>query len=368
MKRLWLALLLLSPMALQAQWQGIGVETNISAGKVLKHSKKFVAPVPDISTSYEINFVQQTDGRKAWQQRRNYPLLGFGVALTNYGIDSIYGKCISIYPNLQIPIIRGEKLEWTFRAAFGLGYATKRYERVPSWDTINTAIGSHFNNYSTFYTDLRYHVNEHLDVQVGVNFSHISNAALRQPNLGINMYGAHIGARYFPVTSKPARIANNPPELKNRWLVQARGGISATEVGMADGPLLPVYLASLYASRRYLGKNKMFAGIDYSYHTHVYVFQRNNEINPGKEKQNAYKSAIFVGNEFLFGRVGLLFQIGVYLKQAKLPVDAYYQKLGGNLYIIQNEKGILKELFASCLLKTHKSQAELVEMGIGVGF
>jgi Lipid A 3-O-deacylase (PagL). len=370
MKRLLLALMLATPIAVKAQTslEGFGIETNIAAGKMLRHTKKFTAPMPDLSTSYELNFVQQTSGRKDWHQRRNYPLWGFGIAVTNYGIDSVFGKVISIYPNLEIPIIRGEKIEWTVRAAFGLGYVTKPYQRYPNFDTINNAIGSRVNNYSSFYTDLRYHVNEHLDVQLGANFSHISNAAFRQPNLGINMYGAHIGARYFPVTSKPARIATNPPALKNRWLVQARAGISATELGTADGPLFPVYLASVYASKRYLSKNKAYAGIDYSYHSHIYAFQRNNEINIGEEKANSWRGAVFVGNEFLMGRVGLMFQIGVYFKQAYLPMDKFYQKLGGNVYIIQKETGILKELYASCLLKTHKEQAELVEMGIGVGF
>jgi hypothetical protein len=347
---------------------GWGVEANIMAGKVLKHTKKFRADVPDLSTAYEINFTQQTYGTKDWQQRRGYPVLGFGIAYTNYGIDSIYGKCISIYPNLQVPIIRGKKIEWTFRAAFGLGYATRKYERYGTWDTLNTAIGSHFNNYTFFATDLRYRINKHWDVQIGGNFSHMSNAAFRMPNLGINLYGAHVGLRYFPVTSQPERIKKDLKPLKNRWLVQARVGISATELGPPDGPLYPIYLVSGYASKRYHSKNKVFAGIDYSYHSHIYQFLRNNEIHVGEEKANSWKGSIFAGHEFLFGHLGIMLQIGVYYKQPYLALDKYYQKLGGNVYLIQREKGFVKEMYASALLKTHKTQAELVEMGLGFGF
>jgi hypothetical protein len=196
----------------------------------------------------------------------------------------------------------------------------------------------------------------------------MSNAALRQPNLGINMYGAHIGTRYFPVTSRPARVSATLALLKNRWLGHFRLGLSGTELSAPDGPLYPVYLVSAYASKRYLSKNKAFAGIDYSYHEHIYAFQRNNEVNVGNEKANSWKGSFFFGNEFLFGRVGILLQVGIYYKQATLAMDPYYQKLGGNVYIIQSETGILKELFASCLLKTHKTQAELVEIGIGASF
>lgn len=97
-------------------------------------------------------------------------------------------------------------------------------------------------------------------------------------------------------------------------------------------------------------------------------FLRNNEINVGEEKAHSWKGSVFFGNEFLFGRVGVLLQVGIYFKQAALAQDAYYEKLGGNIYLIQKEKGVLKELFAACLLKTHKTQAELVELGIGAGF
>jgi hypothetical protein len=364
----WLSTPISSSAQNADKWAGVGVETNLIAGKILKHAKTFTSPVPDVSTGLEVNIIQQTYGRKDWQQRRNYPLIGLGLGFTNYGIDSIYGKGVSIYPNMQIPIMRSGNIEWTFKAGFGLGYMSKRYERAPSWDTINVAIGSHFNNYSYFSTDLRYRLNNNWDIQAGLNFSHVSNASLRLPNKGINMYGGHIGVRYFPVTSRPEKIHDELEPLKNRWLVQGRVGISAVETRAADGPLYPVYLASVYASKRYLSKNKAFAGIDYSYHSSIAAFLKNNEILPGEEKAHSWKSAIFVGNEFLYGRAGIVLQLGVYIKQAELKLDPHYQKIGLNFYAIQKEQGILKELFFSCLLKTHKTQAELVEMGIGAGF
>ncbi len=373
MKRFFLLLLMInicrdSNAQENKSWAGIGIEANYVRGGVIKHTSKFRADVPKNSSNIELNLIKETFGQKDWEQRRHYPVFGFGISYTNYGMDSIYGKCISIYPNLQLTLVKYKNFEWTLKAGFGLGYATRKYERSPIWDTLNTAIGSHFNNYTLFATDLRYRLNSHLDIQVGGSFSHMSNAAFRQPNLGLNMYGAHIGLRYFPVSSRPTRIERDLQPLKNRWLLQARFGMSGTELGLADGPMFPVYLGSLFVSKRYASRNKVFAGVDYSYHQHVYTFLRNNEILVGQERANSWKSAVFLGNEFLFGRVGILFQVGWYIKQAYLKQDKYYEKLGGNLYLVQREKGFLKELSTSVLLKTHKTQAELVEVGIGVGF
>lgn len=358
----------LHPTYAQDEWAGMGLETNIIRGQILRHSKKSPKQLPDAVTGIELNALFQTYGTKEWQQRRNYPLVGFAIMYTDYGVDSVYGKCISIYPNLQIPIIKYKNFEWTAKASFGLGLVTRPYERTPSFDTFNTAIGSHFNNFSLFATDIRYRINKHLDVQLGGTFFHVSNAAFRTPNLGINTYGWHAGLRYFPTNSNPERIKKELTPLSNRWMAQLRLGIAAREALAPDGPMYPVYIVSAFASRRYMSKNKVFAGLDYSYHTNMYTFLRNNEIFPGEEKANSWKSAVIVGNEFLYGRVGLLFQLGFYIKNYYLPEDFFYQKLGGNLYLYQAEEGLLKEVSASILLKTHKFEAELVEVGIGCSF
>ena len=205
-------------------------------------------------------------------------------------------------------------------------------------------------------------------MQLGGNFNHISDASFHKPNLGVNTYGAHIGIRYFPVTSRPPRIERKLEPLKNRWLIQGRLGLAFVSSEAPSGPLYPIYIASAYASKRWLSKNKAFTGIDYSYHTDIYAFQRNNEINPGTESRHAYKSAIFFGNEFMLGRVGAVLQVGVYIREAVLRQDPYYEKIGGNYYIVQKEHGPIKELFLSAFLKTHKIIAEFGEIGIGAGF
>jgi hypothetical protein len=181
------------------------------------------------------------------------------------------------------------------------------------------------------------------------------------------MLAGHVGVRYYPVTSKPERIMRELKPLRNRWLAQARLGISFNESTFTDGPLYPIYLTSVYASKRWHSKNKLFVGVDYSYHKDIEAFLKNNEIHPGGEGKHAWKSAVFVGNEFLFGRFGVMLQVGYYIKEAVLKLDPYYEKLGCNFYVVQKEKGPVKELFVSVLLKTHKTQAELAELGIGIG-
>jgi hypothetical protein len=352
----------------QSKLDGMGIEANLFYGHVMKHTQKFLLPQPEFSTGCDINLLYHTFGRKDWHQRRRYPTIGIAFSYINYGIDSVYGKCFGLYPNITIPLITSKRVEWTLRLGNGIGYVTRKYDRFPITDTMNNAIGSHINDFASFFTSLRYHVSKHLDIQAGVNFNHISDASYHQPNLGINLLAYHVGVRYFPTTSSPKKQHKELPTLSNRVLLQGRVAFAFTQSEAAYGPLYPVYMASVFGSKRWLSKNKGFVGIDYSYHEGVQAFLRNNEIDPGRENSQSWKSAVFVGNEFLLGRLGVVLQVGVYLKQAYLALDPYYQKVGGNYYLLQREKGPIKELCITGMLKTHKSNAELAEFGIGFGF
>jgi len=346
--------------------QGFGVEANFLAGQIIKH--KLAAPIPSLSTAFDVNFVWQTYGKKPWQQGRNFPLIGIGVTYTDYGSNQIFGQCVGVYPNLQIPIIRGDRWEWTFRLGDGLGYVSRRYQATAPVDTLNNAIGSRLNDFAVFMTDARFSVDKHWQLQFGANFTHISNADFHQPNLGVNMAGAHIGVRYFPVTGKPKPILKNLPKLKNRWLVEIRYSTAFTEARTPGSPELPTYIAAAYASRRWLGKNKFYTGVDYAFHEDTYEELKYWGHYKGNEGAHAWDGTIFVGNEFLVGRLGLVTQVGVYYQQTYLKFDPVDEKIGGNFYIIKKEQGPVKELFVSALLLTHAIVAEFAEFGVGVGF
>lgn len=366
---LFLSILMFSGLITNAQdWlSGYGVEFNPVYGKVLKHNYIF-PPEPDRTLAFDINILKQTDGSKYWQVQRKFPLVGLGLTYTDYGIDSVYGKCIGIYPVWEFRIIRKEKIEWTCRFGYGLGYVTKRFDRETN--EINNLIGSKINNFTMFTTQFRYKLSHQVHIHTGFNFSHVSNGSFRLPNLGVNTYGGHIGVRYFPVTDDPTReeIAPAKDRSVNRWLVQARVGLGVVEYGIPDGPQYPVYIATLFASKRYAGKNKILAGIDYSYYKSMEAFLRLNEIDIGEEKKQSWDGTIFVGHEFLIGKFGIVAQVGVPFKKTKLSEDLTVQKLGYSYYLLNQEQGILKELTINTFIKSRDLQAANLELSIGAGF
>ena len=346
--------------------EGFGVEADFLAGRIVKH--KLIAPIPSLSTAFDVNFVWQTYGTKPWQQGRNFPQIGIGATYTDYGNNQVFGSCVGVYPNLQVPIIRARKWEWVLRLGDGLGYVSRKYQPAPHADTLNNAIGSHINDFAIFMADFRLSLNKHWNIQLGANFTHISDADFRQPNLGVNMSGAHFGLQYFPENSKPAHRVQDLPKPKNRWLAEMRVASAFTEARTPGSPELPTYIIAAGASMRWLGKNKFFTGADYAFHEDTYEELKYWRHYSGDEAAHAWDGSVFAGNEFLMGRLGLVAQVGVYYHQTYLKFDPFCEKIGGKFYLASKEKGSVKELFISALLLTHAIVAEFAEFGVGVGF
>ncbi len=345
---------------------GFGIESNIFAGRIVKHSHKFTAPVPTLSTSLDMHFSWQTYGKREWQQRCNYPKIGVGITYTNYGNEKVFGQCVGIYPSIQVPIWHTDKLEWTFRAGNGLGYVTQKYRK--GIDTINTAIGSHLNDFAIFMTDLRYHFDEHWHVQIGGNFTHISNSDYRKPNLGVNMAGVHVGVQYYPGTCNPKHIVRDLPRVRDRWVVNVRGAVSYKEARAAGNPILPTYIGALSVGKRFHGRIKGYIGADYAFHNDVLAFMKNYGIYTGRERAWSWDGTVFAGCEYMVGNLGLIAQVGVYYHQTFLKFVPIVEKIGGHYYVYRRQKGPVKEVFISAMLTTHGIQAEYSEYGVGFGF
>ncbi len=334
----------------------------------MRHSKKITAPLAENTSTFELSITKKYKGTKDWQIRRNYPEAGLGLYYLNYNNQQIYGEVFGIVPHLRVRVITKENFSWSLRVGMGLAYVTNPYQRVPKQNLENETIGGYINNLSPLQTDLRYRINNHLEVQAGAHLIHVSNASFRRPNFGINIWGIQAGLRYFPVSNNPQRIHRTLPKLKNRILFYAKGSIAFAEKDMPDGGLNRIYNAGIFATKRYAGKNKIILGADYTYNTAVYANLKYNEERPGEENKYSSQSSIFAGHEFEFNRFGIVMQGGVYLTKMDGQTENFYQKLGANFYFYKSETGFFKEGLFSSLLKVHLNRAELFELGLSFGF
>jgi hypothetical protein len=147
-----------------------------------------------------------------------------------------------------------------------------------------------------------------------------------------------------------------------------RCGIAHKEARAEGNPVKPAYIGAVSVSKRMWSRNKFIIGADIAYHKEVHAFLINYGVEYGREKQHSWDGGVFLGHEYMLGRVGLIAMLGVYYQQTFLDFDPIYQKMGAKYYLINKEKGLAKEVFLSALLNTHGVVAEYAEFGLGMAF
>ena len=349
---------------LQAQTRGDAWGVQYMGGRILIHTPKIHVEAPSCSWATEFSYQHQTSGKKDWHQRFGFPEASINLCYANYG-DAQLGSSIAVYPAIQCKIIGNTHRYWYGKMGGGIGYANRRWQRLPAADSMNNIIGSHLNNFSMFQSGIHFTIAPRWSAQAGVQFYHLSNAASRSPNYGINTFGAHIGLQYHPNGIIDHFEKRDIPRRKNPFLLNAGSSLGFAESKTVDGPLYRIATLSLSAVKRYRNKNNIMLGCDaiYSSKTRAYIFSTN-QTNRRGESLSPWQYTTYVGHEFLFGHTGFPIYAGAYLNR---PVGGskIYQRLGINYYFVQKEKGWCRAMYAQLLLKTHLIQAQYAELGLG---
>jgi len=336
-------------------------------GKVFIHTPKIHLPAPQYTQAFEWSYTKQTTGTHPWQQRFGFPETGLNLCYVHYG-DARYGNAIGFYPSIQFRILSHRQIDWFWKIGGGIGYATKHWERTPAVDSFNNIIGSAMNNFTMMQTGLRYSFASKWRIQIGAAFDHLSNAAARQPNYGINTFSGFVGLHYYPNSIVQVFQKQEQVQSKNPFNIGAKMSMAFAEDKTVDGPIYPYESGSLFVSKMWRHKFRSMLGADITYSEKLYAFIKNNYLYPGEEKKHSYRYTVFAGHEFVFGRIGLPLQLGYYLNHPVGGGDKIYQKLGINYHFYTARKGVLKDMFLFTQLKTHFARAEYAELGLGFLF
>lgn len=363
-------LLFCLPISLFAQedknLNGCSFGMNYLGGKILIHTPKIHIDAPPYSSAIELSYKKQCLGNKPWHQKFGFPEAAVNICYSMNG-DKVLGNAIAIYPSIQFKILGTHKLNWFGKVGGGLGYINQRWQRTPSADSINNIIGSRLNNFSMFQTGLRFKIEKHWSAQVGLHFYHLSNAAARSPNFGINTFGFHAGINYFPNGIIENFTKQNFPKQKNPLNFGMSSSIAFAEAKTPNGPLYRIYTFTLHGAKMYRNKNRILFGSDaiYSYKSRAFI---NNTYQTKNGKLvSAWQHTAFIGHEFLFGRTGFPVYAGAYLTRP-IGGEKIYQKVGITYHFYTKKHHWAKDIYTALILKTHLVQAQYAELGLGILF
>lgn len=340
---------------------------------------------PDVSNAFgfEFSILKQTSGKKYWHQLYKYPVFGVSLLGIGLGNDSILGQAIGAYYFKEFPKKIGRRFEWNSRIGLGLAYFTKIYDPFDNPD--NYVIGSRITALAVGQTGLGFHLTNKLSIYGRMAFIHYSNGHFSVPNIGANIISGIFSIKYIPSTNDFETKTHEVLEVDKKWRLNVDFGMGLHEIEgtvlPTGGPKYPVYFGSIYTSKRIKNKAVFSTGFNLNYFTAFHDFIINQQIFDSNEKAKSYKGVIFIGYEWLFGRIGFLLQPGfnVYypfrkeLIKLDLINNSSLDVINSNLlafkyYTRSTRQSLRYNPFIGIGLRTIGGKADFIETRVGMAF
>lgn len=407
-----IVILIITPIIL-AQPNTFVFKTQMIGGLIIPTSNnlKNINHKPTIGGEFAIEFPSWN--AHPWQQYLDEPTLGVGFVGLNLGNNKILGQSFAIYPYLLIDIIKLSHFELNWKVGAGLSFFNKTYNRcdtIPAHfgtGTTNTLIGSIVNVYLTTGAHLNFPIKNGWATHAEFGYMHMSNGSVLQPNGGINIIYASIGASY-KLNKDCANYNNNKPNkfppLPYNWSINITASGGYRELYYLDNKgygIGSIHIGTTYNVCNWYaiggGFDAFYDGvfnqqggtqlegltqeqrIEQLKHTHFgrYVILNEN-------LSNKFRVGIGINNEFRIGRITAILDWGIYLydpirlahytddthkhKYEKRPILYKYnieKEDGWNYFRLGVRCRVWDNLYVQTAVKTHLSKAELVEWGVG---
>ncbi len=354
-----LLLLLLTCWSAQAQEEQEDFSFSVGArgeyGFIFPHRQGMRHLIEGHVPAFEVFFERPTFGDQYWQSLYNYPEWGVAFLMVDYNNPDILGRSYSLYPYLNFHLCGSQELELNFKTGLGGGIVEKSFDRLENHK--NNAIGSRLNISLTFALAARWVVSEHLFLEPGIAYTHLSNTAVQLPNLGINTPMAQFSAAYRFGDHDREQKKPEPPAFDPQlhFSLYAGGGIK--EVHAASNKIYPAY--SLLAEAHYpiSRKNSLGVGTDLTYNSSLTEVIGDSSLTRAANFTNGVKLCY----ELTIQRLALLFQAGVYTLKQDPEGDLLYHRFGFRYRF--NDRWLF-----NATLKTHFARADHLEVGLGYRF
>lgn len=337
-------------------FRGASIVSRLHYGFLLAHHAR-VEHLVRHTFGFELSLSQQTLGKKAWQQHYQYPQTGFTYVFLDFNNPKIVGNAHAAMAFINIPLVRKENFQFSFRMASGLGYVTKKYERVENYK--NDVIGSHLNAAIQLNFETRYTLSRQVYFNFNVGLTHFSNGSFRTPNLGINNPSVNSGFTYaLHAPASFIRTERLPYDKKIQVDVLYAAGVK--EMYPPTGKQYVAHTLSSTLMKPVGYKVRLGFGLDVFYD--LGLLQDFREANkPVDTNFKIVRSGIHFDHELMIEKLSVLFQMGVYWLDQYKHDGSLYHRIGFKYLVSQH-------FFVNLTLKTHFAKADYTELGVGWKF
>lgn len=302
---------------------------------------------------HEVTFEKSNFLNTKWQQEFPKSNFGYGISYYDFSTD-VLGSALSVYPYLNFSLWSQRKLQWKLRTAIGCGLLTQPYDEKTNYK--NSAIGSRFNLYFNFLTELRWRFSNQFSYSLALDFGHFSNTSFQKPNLGINIPTLNTGMIYYFGEKKVKNELDDQSFIKPKAFFEFTAGIGANEIHPANGNKYFVKSLSLNRVHHVNAKSSLLYGIDFFHNPAITELLKRNEVYINEGWQTT-QIGIGIGHYLHVGNFSLGNTLGYYVKNEYNEYTSLYFGISGNYDFSTRTKTFIQ-------LKTHKAEAEYLLVGL----
>ncbi|MFW5804038.1 MAG: acyloxyacyl hydrolase [bacterium] len=358
-----LLVFVLLPIVLKGQEQdksifNIGVSTHY--GFIIKHSKK----LDNISQGYpyglEANIQWHLRNQEVWNYSFCYPRAGFSLLYINFDNPSQLGYAIAVPFFVEPFFFIHNKLNFSSRFGIGPTFNNKVYHE--QYNPSNLFLSSHVSFVVLLNFAINYRITNQLTSRLILNYNHISNGGIKNPNLGINFPTLSLGLDYsflpniFRNRVKDGTAIINP---KKDFFTFSVFSAMKSENKVDKKHL--VFGGSANYSKMVGRINALTAGLEFvkdnalKFHIEKELIEKGLTRSPGHERV-----AFLLGHEFLLGRFTFSQQAGIYLYSPYPARNLVYQRYGLNFNF--------GKMFMGINVKAHMDNADFIDIRTGIRF
>lgn len=329
------------------------ISTDLQYGFLIPEYSFFSYLTHEPIRGIELNAAKEFSGKQIWHKVYRYPELGFSLLYTTLGNDDVFGRAWTLQPFMSFKLLNRPKFILDFRIGTGVGYVTKYFNAETNYQ--NIALGSALNVYFNSQIKANFKIWNQLYLNAGLSFSHLSNANLAEPNIGLNTISAFLGAELNLLEEKNRKEPNPVFDDYNEFDISIYSGLKKTRRFAANRF---VTISSAFEYRRHMGhKLALGAGVDVFYDSSIPTEMRlKGEENPSD--WSVLKTGIHVSQTIKVGTVSLIIQEGIYVGMVdKLEGQTFY-----NRGILRYQ--VSKKWYVQASMKTNLMVLDVMEIGL----
>lgn len=296
---------------------------------------------------FELNIGNLFTSYNSWKTFRAYNIAGLQAAYYNYRNPDIIGSSYMLTAYTEPIVRKGRSTLFSMSGGLGLSYQTRIFH--PVTDSLNKFVSARVSFIFYISARLKYALSSNTLLTFSANFNHISNGAIRIPNLGLNFPTFSLGLEFFP---------KQYPRLDDGYTYVREEGTSGQYLviqGLGGFRYIYDEPAGIYAvSTRYMRQFNSWFGLNAGAELMMDGGIKK-AIAAEKGNEDYKRFAVTAGYDLILGKFAINQYLGVYLYSPRKPKDPVYQKS-------ELSYRIFPDIRAGIAIKTYIGEVDFVGM------